>query len=55
MKRECNSTSYFKVQKEEAINQFIGFCSFQHFRGEKLYSDIIVRPENKMTETEDVE
>ena len=55
MLRECNSTSYFKTQREEAVNQFTGFCSFQHFRGEKLYSDIIVRPENKMTETEDVE
>lgn len=29
--------------------------SFQHFRGEKLYSDIVVKPENKYTETERVE
>lgn len=29
--------------------------SFQHFKGEKLYSDIVVKPENKMTETERVE
>ena len=29
--------------------------SFQHFRGEELYSDIIVKPENNMCETEDVE
>ncbi len=55
MLREAKETRYFSVQKEEAQNPYIGFCSFQHFRGEKLYSDIIVRPENNMLETEDVE
>ena len=29
--------------------------SYQHFRGEKLYSDIVVKPENKYNETERVE
>ena len=29
--------------------------SFQAFRGEPLYSDCVVKPENKMTETEDYE
>ncbi len=29
--------------------------SFQHFRGEKMYSDIVVTPEANMTETERVE
>ena len=40
---------------EEGQNPYIGFMSFQHFRGEKLYSDIVVKPENKLTETERVE
>lgn len=45
----------FSVRPEAGQNPFIGFTSFQHFRNEKLYSDIIVRPEAKMTETERVE
>ena len=48
-------TSYFEYKKEEGQNPYIGFMSFQHFRGEKLYSDIVVKPENRMTETERVE
>ena len=46
---------HFNYQREAAQNPWSGFMSFQHFRGEKLYSDIVVRPENKMTETERVE
>ena len=45
----------FEYRKEEGQNPYIGFMSFQHFRGEKLYSDIVVKPENKLTETERVE
>ncbi len=48
-------TNYFKYQKEEMQNPYIGFMSFQHFRGDKLYSDVVVKPENNMTETEDLE
>lgn len=48
-------THHFSVKSEEGLNPFIGFTSFQHFRGEKLYSDIVVRPEANMTETERVE
>ena len=48
-------TNHFEYQTEEGQNPYIGFMLFQHFRGEKLYSDIIVKPENKMTETETVE
>ena len=55
MLRKSTGTKYFEYKKEEAQNPYIGFCSFQHFRGEKLYSDIVVRPENNMCETEDVE
>ena len=42
----------FNYKIEEGINPYIGFMSFQHFRGEKLYSDSIVKLENNMTETE---
>lgn len=45
----------FEYRVEEGQNPYIGFMSFQHFRGEKMYSDIVVKPENKMTETERVE
>ncbi len=48
-------TNVFNYRREAAQNPWTGFMSFQHFRGEKLYSDIVVRPENGMTETERVE
>lgn len=48
-------TNYFSYKREEGQNPNTGFMSFQHFRGEKLYSDCIVRPENNMTETEHYE
>ena len=47
--------SNFNYKREEGTNPYTGFMSFQHFRGEKLYSDIVVKPENKYTETERVE
>ena len=37
--------NHFKYKPEEGQNPYIGFTSFQHFNGEKLYSDSIVRPE----------
>ncbi len=45
---------YF-YQREIKQNPYTGFTSFQHFGNDKLYSDMIVRPENNMTETEHVE
>ena len=45
----------FGYRPEDCQNPYIGFMSFQHFRGEKLYSDITVMPENRRTETERVE
>lgn len=51
----ANKTNYFKYKREEGQNPKIGFMSFQHFEGEPLYSDCIVRPENKMCETEQYE
>ena len=48
-------TRYFGKAKEAHINPFMGFTSFQHFTDEALYSDIVVRPENRMCETENLE
>ena len=48
-------TKTFNYRPETRPNPFTGFTSFQHFRGGKLYEDIVVRPENHMTETERVE
>lgn len=45
----------FEYKREAGLNPRMGIMSFQHFSGEKLYSDIEVRPENNMTETERVE
>ncbi len=45
----------FGYKRESKQNPYIGFTSFQHFRNDELYSDLIVRPENNMTETEHVE
>ena len=45
----------FEIKREEGQNPYTGFMSFQHFRDEKLYSDIVVRPEANYTETERVE
>ena len=45
----------FKYKREAKQNPYIGFVSFQHFRNDELYSDLIVKPENNMTETEHVE
>ncbi len=45
----------FAYKPEEGQNPYIGFMSFQHFRGESMFSDIVVRPEANRTETERVE
>lgn len=45
----------YHYKRETKQNPYIGFTSFQHFRSDELYSDLIVRPENNMTETEHVE
>lgn len=48
-------TTTFGYAPEAGANPHCGISSFQHFAGEELYSDIVVRPENNMTETERVE
>ncbi|MBQ3493298.1 MAG: DUF4832 domain-containing protein [Clostridia bacterium] len=45
----------FNYKRETRQNPFIGFTSFQHLNNEELYSDLIVKPENNLTETEHVE
>ena len=41
---------------EKAVrNPYIGFTSYQRFRGDPLFSDVVVRPENNLTETERTE
>ena len=52
MLRKPTCVNNFNYKREERQNPYIGFTSFQHFNGEKLYSDSIVRPENNYTETE---
>ncbi|MGI6336072.1 MAG: DUF4832 domain-containing protein [Eubacteriales bacterium] len=48
-------TTHFQYRPEAGQNPNTGFVSFQHFNGGALYSDIVVRPENRYTETENVE
>ena len=45
-------TVRYQYQREKKQNPYIGFTSFQHFRNDELYSDLVVKPENNMTETE---
>ena len=45
-------TRYFGRAKEAHANPYMGFTSFQHFTDGALYSDVVVRPENHMCETE---
>lgn len=55
MVRKATEKYDFLPAPEAGQNPYIGIMSFQHFRGEKMYSDIVVLPENKLTETERVE
>ncbi len=49
------AVTQFHYKKELKQNPFTGFVSFNHFNGDELYSDLIIRPENNFTETEYVE
>lgn len=44
MQVKCNKTNYFGYKREEKQNPFIGIMSFQHFRGDPIYSDCVVEP-----------
>lgn len=50
-----NLIKYFSKAIEKGQNPYCGIMSFQHFRDEELYSDIVVKPENNRCETENVE
>ena len=55
MKIESGELKCFKLGEPAEKSPYIGVTSFQHFDGDALYSDIVVRPENGYTETEKVE
>ena len=55
MKRKPNTREPFSSIYEPIANPYIGFTSYQRFRGDPLYSDIVVKPENNGIETEAVE
>ncbi len=55
MEIKCNKTNYFGYKREEKPNPFIGIMSFQHFRGDPIYSDCVVEPKNNFCETEHYE
>ncbi|MBE6931686.1 MAG: DUF4832 domain-containing protein, partial [Ruminococcaceae bacterium] len=55
MLQKATITNTFSFRPEEGISPYMGFMSFQHFRGEKLYSDCVVLPERNYTETEHYE
>ena len=45
----------FAAKDEPVGNPFIGFTSYQRFRSDPLFADVVVRPENNLTETEETE
>ena len=55
MKRKANEQKLFQLSNERVKNPYIGFTSYQKFRGDPLNTDIVVKPENNMTETERLE
>ena len=55
MKREATKRKFFKLSEKPVKNPYVGFTTFQHFRNDALYSDIVVKPENNATETEERE
>ncbi len=55
MKREPTEQTVFTHKEEPIANPYIGFTSYQRFRGDPLYTDIVVSPENNKTETEATE
>ena len=55
MFRKPTVKNKFGYKKEIYQNPYMGFFSFQHFKGDPIYSDCVVKPENKMCETESYE
>ena len=48
-------TVRFSPMETAMKNPYIGFTSYQRFRGDPLFADIVVRPEGNLTETERTE
>lgn len=55
MSQNAFKTVRFSPMEKSVNNPYIGFTSYQRFRGDPLFSDIVVRPENSLTETERTE
>ena len=55
MIRQANEQTRFAPLDEPVRNPYIGFTSYQRFRGDPLYTDVVVKPENNKTETEATE
>lgn len=55
MTREPVQEILFSDKTEPVRNPYIGFTSYQRFRGDPLYTDVVVKPENNKTETEATE
>ncbi len=55
MERYPDSHREFGYQREPFQNPFTGFTSFNHFRNSRLYSDVVVKPGNRLLETENLE
>ena len=53
--KEVKYIRYFGKKEEDGQNPHIGFVSYQHFRDEELYSDVVVKPGKAMIETENYE
>ena len=50
-----DSHASFGYMREPCQNPFTGFTSFNHFNNGRLYSDVVVKPENRLLETEALE
>jgi len=55
MFQKAEVRAFFQKARALRANPYIGFTSFQHFRGDEIYSDIVVDPANHALETEERE
>ena len=55
MLRQPTDIRYFTRDRRRVVNPYMGFSTFQHYRGDPLYSDIVVDPANHGLETEERE
>ena len=55
MREDIIRKVHFSPLEKAVSNPYIGFTSYQRFRGNPLFSDIVVRPDGGMLETERTE